>query len=145
MKKVVIVGGVSGCGKSTFCKNFNASQHIEGDAFHSIENIQKMKSGVGLDDDDRNPWLDSIIKEISASDSQKIIVSCSVLKKKYRDRFREKLPDVELVFIILNPEKEVIIERLLKRQGHFATLALLKSQYLDLELPGNDEPDCEVI
>jgi gluconokinase/shikimate kinase len=137
---VLVVMGVSGCGKSTIA-GVLADQLgwdlEEGDDLHPPANIAKMAHGHPLGDDDRSPWLDRIaawIREHTDS-GRPGIVTCSALKRKYRDVLRG--PDV--VFVYLHGTREQIAARLAARHGHFMPAALLDSQFADLEEPGSDE------
>lgn len=151
MQTVIIVGGVSGCGKSTLslniCKAINGvglggAASLDADDFHSQANREKMSRGIGLDDDDRLPWLNAVCEHVGRLEASPVVVACSALKKFYRDIFRERLK-CKLVFIILNPSRKELERRLANRQGHFATATLLDSQFATLELPNlNEEPDC---
>jgi gluconokinase len=137
-----IVMGVSGCGKSEIGARLAARlgmPYLEGDADHPAGNIAKMKAGIPLDDTDRRGWLLTIqgrIREAAEAD-QGLILSCSALKRAYRDLLREA--DSELVFIHLAGSCTVIANRIQARPGHFMPVSLLESQFRDLEPPGQDE------
>jgi gluconokinase len=130
--------GVAGCGKSTLAlalARATGGVFIEGDDFHPIANKQKMAAGIPLDDDDRWPWLDRLIDEmrVSAGGGRAVFLSCSALKKSYRDHFREALPDLR--FIYLRGDRETIRARMANRSGHFMPVTLLESQFAALEEP----------
>jgi gluconokinase len=137
---VLVLMGVSGSGKSTVGALLAGRlgwDFLEGDAIHPVANVVKMASGHPLNDEDRRPWLGEIaswIRQRTAS-RQPGIVTCSALKRSYRDALRA--PGV--VFVYLAGTKEQIARRLAARHGHFMPGALLDSQFADLEPPGPDE------
>ena len=137
---VLVIMGVSGSGKSTVA-GILAGQLgwdlEEGDDLHSPENIEKMASGIPLTDDDRWPWLDTIASWIIEHTMAGIpgIITCSALKKIYRDRLREK----NVVFVHLSGSKEQIARRLTSRMDHYMPATLLGSQIATLEPPGPEE------
>ncbi|AYD46402.1 gluconokinase [Arachidicoccus soli] len=142
--KCVIVMGVSGCGKSTIAKaiakDMNAT-FLEGDDFHSQSNIDKMKAGIPLTDEDRRGWLESIHAKIESftENGSDCVVSCSALKHKYRDVLRENLEHI--LFVYLKGSFELIHSWMEKRKHHFMPPELLKSQFDTLEEPNADEKD----
>ncbi|MEM9357034.1 MAG: gluconokinase [Pseudomonadota bacterium] len=134
--------GVAGSGKSTLGESLAqefAWPYRDADSFHPQVNIDKMSRGEALSDDDRWPWLDAIaawmderrLKDLRA------IVSCSALKRVYRDRLLKGRADVRLVY--LAGTQEVIGRRMSQREGHFMPTALLDSQFAALEEPTSDE------
>jgi gluconokinase len=134
--------GVSGSGKSLVGEAVAADLglvFVEGDALHPTANIEKMSMGIPLTDDDRFPWLDKIGGEIAASlaRSEGIVVSCSALKRIYRDRLRS-FADGRLLFIYLRGTEEVLTPRMAARKGHFMPTSLLKSQLATLEDPSRE-------
>jgi gluconokinase len=137
--RLVVVMGVSGCGKSSVGERIAEEFHcefVEGDALHPTTNIDKMSAGIPLTDDDRWPWLDVIGQRISESRAQgkSLIVSCSSLKKVYRDRLRAAA-DGELSFVFLEGPRDVLEARMTKRPGHFMPASLLDTQFATLEVP----------
>lgn len=147
MKSVVLTMGVSGCGKSTLLKEFQRNGYfgIEGDEYHPEANIEKMKSGLPLTDDDRWPWLRNIVEAVRASSSQKCAISCSCLKKIYRDFFRGQLSGCDLRFVFLKVSKLDLVSRMQARK-HFMPVSLLDSQLFTLEEPSEEnEPDAMTI
>ncbi|GMT10626.1 hypothetical protein PFISCL1PPCAC_1923, partial [Pristionchus fissidentatus] len=133
----VVIMGVAGCGKSTVAEELSKRLQwtmLEGDRLHPIENIEKMKKGIPLNDSDRFPWLRSIRHEIGLHGS--IIVSCSALKKSYREILCE---DRRCLFVFLDVSKEELMNRLTTRSSHFFPSVLLDSQLSTLERPSNDE------
>jgi gluconokinase len=139
---IIIVMGVAGSGKTTIGAMLAARlgwTYAEADDFHPPANVQKMAAGHPLTDADRWPWLEAIgrwIDERRAA-GEPGVVSCSGLKRKYRDVLRRDRPEVRLVF--LNGSRELIASRLVARHGHFMKPGMLDSQLADLELPDPDE------
>ncbi|MGL6236919.1 MAG: gluconokinase [Segniliparus sp.] len=144
MSSIVVVMGVSGCGKSTIAgllAEETGWDLLEGDELHPPANIAKMSAGVPLSDEDRWPWLATIAAWIHerASLGRGAVVSCSALKHAYRDRLREGGPANAVVFAHLDGPRDVLAERLAHRT-HFMPASLLDSQFATLERLGPDEP-----
>ncbi len=135
----IIVMGVSGCGKSSVGADLAARlglPFIEGDVLHPKANVDKMAAGTPLTDEDRWPWL-TIIGETMAgalAKGQGIVVSCSALKKIYRDHLR-KAAGGRLAFVYLEGSLALLSARMSARTGHFMPPALLESQLATLEVP----------
>ena len=134
--------GVSGAGKSTIAAGLSKKfgwEFRDADSFHPPANVAKMAGGTPLDDEDRKPWLDAIAAWLAAKQAQAepAIVTCSALKRGYRDRLRAGCREAEFVF--LKGPFQLIESRIGARQGHFMPPALLKSQFEALEEPGADE------
>lgn len=134
--------GVCGSGKSVIGEAFARAlgvDFVEGDSYHPAENVTKMSAGVPLTDDDRAGWLKALEARIrGARDAGTgLVVTCSALKRGYRDVLRAETPDLRFVF--LRGERELIAERLAGRRGHFMPPALLESQFATLEEPSPDE------
>lgn len=139
MGSPVVVMGVSGSGKSTVGAALAQRMRVpfaDADDFHPEANIAKMSAGHALDDDDRYPWLEAI-GEWLADHHDGGVMSCSALKRKYRDQLRRHCRDV--VFLHLSGSPEVIRRRQASRPGHFMPPALLDSQFATLEPLGPDE------
>ena len=139
---ILVIMGVSGSGKTTIAKGLQKRlgwQYQEGDALHPPANVEKMKNGHPLTDDDRWPWLRKIAGKIDEWRTQGIsgIVTCSALKRSYRDIIIGRRPEVVLVFP--RGSKALIADRMAKRHGHFMPPSLLDSQFADLEEPSPDE------
>jgi len=138
---IVIVFGVSGAGKTTVGELLAREldwHFLEADDFHPAANIEKMRSGYPLTDEDRWPWLERLREQIkrSLAARENAVLACSALKRKYRERLRVN-DEVKLVF--LRGSYAMIAEQLRHRRGHFFDRALLKSQFDDLEEPQPDE------
>ncbi len=143
----VVVMGVSGSGKSTVAAMLAdrmGCEMAEADRFHSPANIAKMESGTPLDDGDRRPWLDAIAAWIAlrAQRDAPAVVTCSALKRSYRDVLRSAGPGV--CFLHLAGARELVAGRIGGRSGHFMPPQLLASQYADLEALAADEPGATV-
>ncbi|MEU3276518.1 gluconokinase [Streptomyces antibioticus] len=137
---VVVVMGVAGTGKTTVGPLLAARlgvPYAEGDEFHQPANIAKMSAGTPLDDADRLPWLDAIGGWARERTGLGGVVSCSALKRSYRDRLRAAAPG--LVFLHLSGSRELIEDRMGHRRGHFMPTALLDSQFATLEPLTADE------
>ncbi|MDX3639453.1 gluconokinase [Streptomyces sp. MB09-02B] len=137
---VVVVMGVAGTGKTTIGPLLAARlgvPYAEGDDFHPAANIAKMSAGTPLDDADRWPWLDAIGGWAHDRAGLGGVVSCSALKRSYRDRLRAAAPGV--VFVHLAGDRPLIEDRMSHRQGHFMPTALLDSQFATLQPLEADE------
>lgn len=146
MATVVVIGGTAGTGKSTIgvaVAKFFGCSFIEGDELHPQENIDKMSRGDPLTDDDRWGWLAEVSKKSTQSalkDKKKIsVVSCSALKKVYRDLIQSTSPDTQFVYLFLHASMAELVRRTNARPGHFMKSNMLQSQLATLELP-HDEP-----
>ncbi|CAN7296492.1 gluconokinase [Phyllobacterium sp. LjRoot231] len=132
----LVVMGVSGSGKSSVGNAIAkalALPFVEGDTRHPSANVQKMASGIPLTDEDRWPWLDKIGAELAKAE-EGVVVSCSALKKSYRDRLRQEA-GAPLGFIFLDGSLEVLLDHMSRRTGHFMPLSMLDSQLATLEPP----------
>jgi gluconokinase len=139
MRAPIVVMGVSGSGKSTVGAALAQRLRVpfaDADDFHPAANIVKMTAGQPLDDDDRYPWLEAI-GEWLAEHPHGGVMSCSALKREYRDQLRRHCPAVE--FVHLSGSPEVIAARQASRPGHFMPAALMASQFATLEPLQPDE------
>jgi gluconokinase len=139
---IVLVGGVAGSGKTTVGALLADRLHwrfADADAFHPQANIAKMRSGIPLTDADRAPWLDAItawMDERTAA-GESAVAGCSALKRSYRDQLLTGRPEARLAFLEIS--RELAHARLAARHGHFFTVALLDSQFAELEPPEETE------
>ncbi|KAH3661331.1 hypothetical protein OGAPHI_006738 [Ogataea philodendri] len=148
MPTIIVVGGPSGTGKSTVGESLSQSlrcRFVEGDAFHPKANIDKMSQGIALTDDDRWGWLENLtnIAADATSESKTVVVSCSMLNKKYRDFIKEvaakKNPNITLFMIFLYNDYSIIYDRMSQRKGHFMKSSMLKSQFDAMEVPEHEQ------
>lgn len=140
--RVAVIMGVSGCGKTTVAAPLASTlgwQFQEGDALHSPENVEKMRSGTPLTDADRIPWLQRIAARIDdwLLRNEPGVLTCSALKRSYREIVVGNRPDVALVY--LKGSQDLIQSRLAARRDHFMPPALLQSQFATLQEPADDE------
>lgn len=136
----MVVMGVCGSGKSTIgalLADALTSTFIDGDRLHPQANVDKMASGVPLDDDDRWPWLQRVGETLGASGPH-CIIACSALKRIYRHRIAAAAGG-PVLFVHLSGSRQVIETRMQSRAGHFMPPALLESQLATLEQPDTDE------
>jgi gluconokinase len=139
---ILIVMGVSGCGKTTIGEMLAERlkcDFADADSFHSQANKDKMHKGIPLTDDDRWPWLAAIRASIveKQADGTTHVYACSALKRVYRDILRDG--DTDVTFVYLKGTPELLQERIKTRKGHFFDPKLLQSQLDTLEPPGLDE------
>ncbi len=135
----IVVMGVSGCGKSTIGAMLAARVRVpfaDADDLHPASNIEKMAAGIPLDDADRLPWLD-LVGTWLAEHSAGGVMSCSALRRAYRDQIRSRCPAA--VFVHLTGSRELITARQAARTGHFMPTSLLDSQFATLEPLQSDE------
>jgi gluconokinase len=134
--------GVSGSGKSTvgatLAKNLGAT-FLEGDQFHSPENVARMAAGVALTDADRQGWLLTLSARLGDArrSGEPVVLSCSALRRSYRDTLRQQASDLALVYLAGTPD--VLAQRMAGRSGHYMPPSLLASQLATLEPPQADE------
>jgi gluconokinase len=140
MASPIVVMGVSGSGKSTVGAALAQRLRVpfaDADDFHPPANIAKMTAGHALDDNDRLPWLEAIGKWLAERCDSGGVMSCSALKRKYRDQLRDHCRDT--IFLHLDGTPEVIGRRQASRPGHFMPASLLASQFETLEPLESDE------
>lgn len=138
MAAVIVVMGVSGVGKTTIGQALASSldaTFAEGDSYHPRENVEKMRGGQPLSDEDRWPWLDRLRTEIEGwlRGDRPVVLACSALKASYRNRLSPSHGDV--TFVYLEADRELIAIRLATRTGHYMPASLLASQLDTLEPP----------
>ncbi len=145
----VVVMGVCGSGKSTVASLLAqrlGRPFLEGDHLHSTRNVERMAAGISLTDTDRQGWLESIAKRLAQADSSGtgLVVSCSALKRQYRDLLRSNCP--RLLLVHLRADRALLLERLSARTGHYMGSGMLDSQLEILEEPKPPERflACEV-
>lgn len=134
---VIILMGVSGCGKTTIGRLLSEKLNIpffDADNFHTDNNIRKMKAGIPLNDDDRKPWLNILSEKIKEwNEANGAILACSALKQSYRNILQSKSNDI--IFIWLDGSYQLIQARMMRRKDHYMPPELLKSQFEALEPP----------
>ena len=139
--------GVSGCGKSTVaraCADALGWPMLEGDSYHSPASVAKMHAGTALTDEDRSGWLDrlaALLADAAAPDAAErtagLVLTCSALRKRYRDRLRRAQPRLGCVFLQLDQGEA--LARVRSRPGHFFSPALVADQFATLESPEGEE------
>lgn len=144
---LVVVMGVSGSGKTTIgalVAHEAGAAFLDADSLHPLENVRKMAAGTPLVDEDRWPWLDVVGQRLqqAGEDGTGLVLACSALKRRYRDRIRRQAP--ETVFLHLTGGVGVLSSRLEGRSEHFMPASLLQSQLDTLEPLGDDERGCAV-
>ena len=148
MKYWVLCFGVTGCGKSTIGKaiaDHFGVQFVEGDEFHSQENVAKMSAGIPLTDEDRFPWLTSLSEYISSIEEKNnnsgdivCVLACSALKRNYREILSSRVKS-SILPVLLSSSMEVIEERVRNRKNHYAGTNLIQSQFQTLQVPTEEE------
>ena len=137
-----VLMGVAGCGKSTvgaLLAHALEASFLDGDDFHSAENVERMAAGIALTDAHRANWLEAIAARLALGRArgERIVLACSALKRSYRNTLRRGAPDLALVHLSGTPA--LLAERLASRQGHYMPATLLPSQLATLEPPTPDE------
>jgi carbohydrate kinase (thermoresistant glucokinase family) len=138
--QIILLMGVSSSGKTTIGNELSKRlkwPFFDGDSFHPPENIEKMKRGVPLDDQDRYPWLLAIRKQINiqVSESKSAIFACSALKERYREILMQGVPNINLIY--LDAPIETVSLRANCRKHEYMPASLVESQFLALEIPKN--------
>ncbi len=135
MNRSIVFMGVAGCGKSTLAAAVALAEGlplVEGDEFHTDANREKMSEGTPLNDDDREGWLGILGEQLHAAPGG-IVLTCSALKRKYRDRLRQASPGLRFVFLDLT--RPAAMSRVAARAEHFFSASLVDSQFAALESP----------
>jgi gluconokinase len=135
---VIVVMGVSGVGKTTvgtLLARALGAEFAEGDSYHPPANVEKMRDGIALDDEDRWPWLQILAAEIDRwlAEGRDVVLACSALKRAYRDLLAHGRPTVR--FVYLKGETALLQTRLDERRDHYMPPTLLASQLAALEEP----------
>jgi gluconokinase len=143
----IVVMGVSGSGKSTVAAGLVERlgwEFAEGDDFHPKANVEKMRSGQALDDDDRWPWLRTLAAWIGEHEQAgtSVVVTCSALKRSYRDLLRDGHPSVWFAHVTV--DAGLLRDRMEHRTGHYMPSSLLESQLATLEPLQADEPGASI-
>ena len=145
---ILIVAGVAGSGKTTVGALLAGRlrwRFADADTFHPEANIAKMRAGIPLTDEDRQPWLRAVEDwiETRIAEGQSAVITCSALKRAYRAELLDGRPTAMMVFLMVS--REVLDRRLLSRPGHFFPEKLLDSQLADLEPPTPDEQRVQTV
>jgi carbohydrate kinase (thermoresistant glucokinase family) len=146
-KRLIVLAGPCGTGKSTVAASLSKAlgiSWIEGDHLHSKMSIDKMSNCVALSDNDRWVWLETLkataLLDFNKNDSEQVIVTCSALKRIYRDELRNSRV-MKPVFLMLQCDDQTLERRVSEREGHYMGVQMIGSQLQSLELPWNDEVD----
>lgn len=142
--RIVIIMGVSSSGKSTVGQAIARRLHVpflDGDGYHPQANVEKMRAGIPLTDEDRWPWLQRLAEALQSAAEKKgaTVGACSALKRGYRE-FLTKVAGEPILFVYLDGSREVIGERMARRQHEYMPASLLDSQFATLEAP---DPETE--
>ncbi len=133
----IIVMGPSGCGKSligSMLAEQLGATYIDADDLHPAENVEKMRNGVPLDDTDRWPWLETVGRALAPN----TVIACSALRRIYRDRIRDTVAE-PVTFVVLTGSKDILLDRVANRPGHYMPPSLVDSQLAAFEHPDPDE------
>ena len=141
--RIIIVMGVTSSGKSTVGQAIGRRLHVpflDGDRYHPEANVEKMRAGIPLTDEDRWPWLESLAGALHEAADKKgaAVGACSALRRAYREHLLQKAGE-PILFVHLSGSREVIAERMARRQHEYMPTTLLDSQFATLEVPDADE------
>jgi gluconokinase len=144
-RATLVVMGVSGSGKSEISQAVAATlgwRHIEADHFHPPANVERMRAGIPLSDDDRSHWLDALCEQMLAAQAagEGFVLACSALKRVYRVRLRAAVPGLQ--FVHLQIDHATALQRVGARPGHFMPTSLVDSQFATLETPAGEPHVC---
>lgn len=145
--RLILIMGVSGCGKTSVGSRLAtelACRFVDADQYHPAANIAKMRAGSPLDDHDRGPWLDRLnaLLRHSAARNESVVLACSALRARYRDRLADRLPSLAIVH--LRGSAETIAARLALRNHQYMPASLLQSQFEALEPPTDAVMDIDI-
>ncbi len=134
----IVVMGVSGCGKTSVGRALAERlgwRFADGDDFHPPANVEKMRAGIPLDDDDRRPWLErlNVLLREAAGSGEPLVLACSALRERYRELLADRMPGLRFVHLTGSPE--LIGQRLASRRHRYMPASLLASQFAALEAP----------
>lgn len=140
--RIIIVMGPAGAGKTTVGIPLAKSlgwEFLDADQFHSAENVERMRRGIGLTDADRGPWLASMRRALESELAQGkcVVLACSALKEEYRRALVPANDSDSVQFVYLHADEKLLRERLTNRHGHYAGPELLASQLQTLEEPND--------
>lgn len=146
-RTTLVVMGVSGSGKSEISQAVATAlgwRHIEADHFHPSENVERMRAGIALSDEDRRHWLDALCEQMLAAQAagECFVLACSALKRAYRERLRQAIPGLQ--FVHLNIDHATALQRVGARPGHFMPISLVDSQFATLESQAG-EPHVHIV
>ena len=133
----MVLMGVCGCGKTTIGRSLATAtglEYLDGDNLHPVSNVEKMRAGRPLDDADRAPWLEACGRALAAQPTG-LVLGCSALRREYRDIIRAEAAPLLPFFVHLDGARELLLQRLSTRRGHFMPISLLDSQLETLEPP----------
>jgi gluconokinase len=147
--RIIVVMGVSSSGKSTVGQSIARRLHVpflDGDGYHPPANVEKMRSGIPLTDEDRWPWLErlAIALHEAADKKDAAVGACSALRRAYRDYLIEKAGE-PILFVYLQGSREVIAERMARRQHEYMPTSLLDSQFATLEVPDPEAENVQIV
>lgn len=139
---IIVVMGVAGSGKSTIAKTLARKlviEYVDADDFHSSGNVEKMRRGIPLTDEDRMPWLQALRDAVKGwiAEKKSVVLACSALKRSYRDILN--VDDKLVRFFYLKGSSKLFASRLAKRESHFMKESMLASQFAALEEPTAEE------
>ena len=137
-RTTLVVMGVSGSGKSEISQAVATAlgwRHIEADHFHPPENVERMRAGIPLSDEDRRHWLDALCEQMLAAQvaGECFVLACSALKRSYRELLRSAVPGLRFAHLAI--DYDTAVQRVGARPGHFMPISLVDSQFATLESP----------
>ena len=137
--RIIIVMGVSSSGKSSVGQAIARRLHVpflDGDGYHPEANVEKMRAGIPLNDEDRWPWLERLARALHEAAERKgaSVGACSALKRAYRDFLAQQAGE-PITFVYLDGTREIIGERMARRHHEYMPTSLLDSQFATLEIP----------